>query len=336
MSSERCSEKGSKSLFKTKKVNQRKLRQRKRTASSDEDEDGSGADGARGTAGETVEAPVSLAQKLAEVRDEQRVRRRSAGTDVANIMTAPKLRAEVEEAALAAAAAAGKTLDDEGKTVTYGLVDPKKVAAEAEAAAGEAVAKIDRMLSGFATQRDKGADHEAHADKMESYVDQKLGKKEASLGTASFASIPRTERQQAALSLGEEHQQLYNASLAAATGDSNGKVTSSGARVAAQLAGKVLNEEGRMVEANEGVGVAWNTGLAEVELPIEFKLRNIEATEAAKAAKLAAVRAPGDCSDIWRPQAGGSLTANYNKHRRDWAIDQREQEEANDRSAQGL
>lgn len=44
--------------------------------------------------------------------------------------------------------------------------------------------------------------------------------------------------------------------------------------------------EGRVVvdgpQKGDGTGLAWTTGIAEVSLPIDFKLRNIEATEAAR------------------------------------------------------
>jgi hypothetical protein len=44
--------------------------------------------------------------------------------------------------------------------------------------------------------------------------------------------------------------------------------------------------EGRSIVDNsqkgDGTGLAWTTGIAEVALPIDFKLRNIEATEAAR------------------------------------------------------
>ncbi|CAN0167003.1 unnamed protein product, partial [Ectocarpus sp. 4 AP-2014] len=72
-------------------------------------------------------------------------------------------------------------------------------------------------------------------------------------------------------------------------------------------------------EVGSGAQIAWNTGLAEIALPIEFKLKNMEDTLAARD-KMESVRAarrnaPGASSSL-----SGSLTANYSHHQKEWAL----------------
>eukprot|EP00752_Nemacystus_decipiens_P012937 g11450.t1 len=72
-------------------------------------------------------------------------------------------------------------------------------------------------------------------------------------------------------------------------------------------------------EVGSGAQIAWNTGLAEIALPIEFKLKNMEDTLAARD-KMESVRAarrnaPGASSSL-----EGSLTANYSHHQKEWAL----------------
>ncbi|CAM9593459.1 unnamed protein product, partial [Ectocarpus fasciculatus] len=72
-------------------------------------------------------------------------------------------------------------------------------------------------------------------------------------------------------------------------------------------------------EVGSGAQIAWNTGLAEIALPIEFKLKNMEDTLAARD-KMESVRAarrnaPGASSSL-----SGSLTANYSHHQKEWAM----------------
>lgn len=62
-------------------------------------------------------------------------------------------------------------------------------------------------------------------------------------------------------------------------------------------------------ETLSGGPMAWNTGIAEVELPVEFKLRNIEETAIAQ-------RQLTDKESSRGPKSvPGNLTANYNLHR---------------------
>ncbi|CAM9929096.1 unnamed protein product [Choristocarpus tenellus] len=75
-------------------------------------------------------------------------------------------------------------------------------------------------------------------------------------------------------------------------------------------------------EMGSGAQIAWNTGLAEIALPIEFKLRNMEATQAAREKlekqREARRKGPGQSSSLV-----GSLTANYSHHQREWALNMR-------------
>jgi hypothetical protein len=75
------------------------------------------------------------------------------------------------------------------------------------------------------------------------------------------------------------------------------------------------------VSTLQGAPMPWSTGLAEVELPAEFKLRNIEATEAArrKAMLAAGSRDPSRTDDLGNV-GFGNFTANYVVHRREYAV----------------
>ncbi|CAN0095546.1 unnamed protein product, partial [Hapterophycus canaliculatus] len=72
-------------------------------------------------------------------------------------------------------------------------------------------------------------------------------------------------------------------------------------------------------EVGSGAQIAWNTGLAEIALPIEFKLKNMEDTLAARnkmdSVRAARRNAPGASSSL-----SGSLTANYSHHQKEWAM----------------
>ncbi|CAN0304506.1 unnamed protein product, partial [Discosporangium mesarthrocarpum] len=76
-------------------------------------------------------------------------------------------------------------------------------------------------------------------------------------------------------------------------------------------------------EVGSGAQIAWNTGLAEIALPIEFKLRNMEATHVARQKmerqkELKRRSQAGQSSSVV-----GSLTANYSHHQKEWAINMR-------------
>jgi len=73
----------------------------------------------------------------------------------------------------------------------------------------------------------------------------------------------------------------------------------------------------------EGAPIAFSTGIAEVTLPMEFKLQNIEATERARQQR--------EEQHLLRQQQGGgkeediigNVTYNYNAHRKEYAISMR-------------
>jgi hypothetical protein len=70
----------------------------------------------------------------------------------------------------------------------------------------------------------------------------------------------------------------------------------------------------------EGAPIAFSTGIAEVTLPMEFKLQNIEATERARQQReeqhfLRQQQGGGKEEDII-----GNVTYNYNAHRKEYAI----------------
>lgn len=82
---------------------------------------------------------------------------------------------------------------------------------------------------------------------------------------------------------------------------------------------KMINDQKDKAEADlataEGVGV----GIAEVELPMSFKLKNIEQTELASRKKLEENEKKKlgifvSSDDLKNTSGGGSLTANYNAH----------------------
>jgi Hepatocellular carcinoma-associated antigen 59 len=85
--------------------------------------------------------------------------------------------------------------------------------------------------------------------------------------------------------------------------------------------------------------IAWNTGIAEVDLPIDVKLRNIEETRRAKTAfeqsqKSRADRyhsnnlntADGNSGNPNASAVVGSFTANYSHHSREYASKMRQRE----------
>ena len=73
----------------------------------------------------------------------------------------------------------------------------------------------------------------------------------------------------------------------------------------------------------DGGPMAWNTGIAEVELPIEFKLKNIEETEKMKSRQMSgsgnAYGGRGGANKYRGMSTVGNMTANYNHHRKEWA-----------------
>ncbi|KAG5192338.1 hypothetical protein JKP88DRAFT_266220 [Tribonema minus] len=92
-------------------------------------------------------------------------------------------------------------------------------------------------------------------------------------------------------------------------------------------------------EIGQGAQIAWNTGIAEVDLPIDVKMRNIEATKAARAAFIARTRrgggggggggaARGDEAAEAPSELIGSFTANYSHHSKEYAAKMREREMA--------
>lgn len=73
----------------------------------------------------------------------------------------------------------------------------------------------------------------------------------------------------------------------------------------------------------EGAPIAYSTGIAEVALPMEFKLKNIEATERARLQHEQEQQQRGN-----KPQEEviGNLTHNYHHHRKEYAIEMRAKE----------
>lgn len=71
----------------------------------------------------------------------------------------------------------------------------------------------------------------------------------------------------------------------------------------------------------EGAPIAYSTGIAEVSLPIEFKMRNIEETERAR--RSLEERGGGRGR---KEEPIGNLTTNYHKYRRDHAIEMRQRD----------
>lgn len=74
----------------------------------------------------------------------------------------------------------------------------------------------------------------------------------------------------------------------------------------------------------EGAPIAFSTGIAEVALPVEFKLQNIEATERARLLQeeQLLLRQQGEK----KGEIIGSLTHNYHHHRKEYAINMRARE----------
>lgn len=87
-------------------------------------------------------------------------------------------------------------------------------------------------------------------------------------------------------------------------------------------------------DSSSGGPMAFGTGIAEVELPLEYKLKNIEETELAKSRvfgkprKIRAIPSRGkkDTLDqtFYRPGMSGNLTSNFKHHQRVYRDERRE------------
>lgn len=73
--------------------------------------------------------------------------------------------------------------------------------------------------------------------------------------------------------------------------------------------------------SGEAAPLFMNTGIAEVSLPLDFRLRNIEKTDEARKLLIGSNgRFKDRAAGNHKPAVGkGSITANYNQHQRDWA-----------------
>ncbi|KAM3574949.1 hypothetical protein VYU27_003076 [Nannochloropsis oceanica] len=141
-----------------------------------------------------------------------------------------------------------------------------------------------------------------HERIMEQYINEKLGgtKSEAPEAVRDDLPLSKSTRRDKLLAITEE----VNA-------QGRGPVHSKGG---------YANDDGGV---GEGAPIAFSTGIAEVSLPMEFKLRNIEATEFARQQR--------EEQHLLRQQQGGgkeediigNVTYNYNAHRKDYAISMR-------------
>ena len=103
------------------------------------------------------------------------------------------------------------------------------------------------------------------------------------------------------------------------------------------------DKEGRYVaqagpgdkEESDGGPMAWNTGIAEVELPIEFKLKNIEQTEEIKA-RMSGFGGRGGLNHASSALSTvGNMTANYKLHQRNWVQNMRSKGSGNGEQGKG-
>ena len=248
---------------------------------------------------------------LNELRDEQRLRkqmRANAGIGSDSLLDAPREEADRRRA-------------DERETETVAAADS---GAGADASAGPSLSIADRMTSGTG-EVNASTQHEKL---MEQYINEQMGV------SAEDAAVDGADREMSA------EDQLY--------------------AIPDHLNPKTEQPRETVTDADADGGLlAYSTGIAEVSLPMGARLANIERTEDAMRA-LAAEEADGLNRAARRSnidvrllpqgakelgateramrtlgnrlgQAGvatGNMNANYNRHRRDWAVMMRARDDA--------
>jgi len=192
----------------------------------------------------------------------------------------------------------------------YGLMDPKKDK--------NASRNLSKLMNGdgFTGQEDRDG-KEQHEDIMEAFIEENLdgGRKKKEM---------EEEKKKPKVLTDEDRLYSLPENLKAAVESSRAKN---------------VDDEDEM-----GGPLAWNTGIAEVEMPVESKMQNIEETEKARRTYMMSIGSGRGRFSSALPEgvksgrvlgqgmlgnnvvSGGNFTANYSHHRREYALMMRARE----------
>lgn len=266
----------------------RRFRRRRRARDASSDEEE--ADGGEGGGKAATGAGLSVAELRADL--EKRERGKRAGLDAEALARGDALTAAMaaQVEAEAAEASSGQPASEWDKA------DAKK--------------KLDQLLDGSFTAQAAQAAANAANPAMEAYIAERMGPArpppEAIVAGAPEGAAP-------ARAGGDEEAALYRVP------DEIARITETSA-----AAGDAAEED----DVGEGGALLHGSGLAEVALPVDFKLANIEETERARRAFLEqrqreyAERRNGGAAAALAP---GSFSANFKHHQREWAVNLKSQ-----------